>query len=222
MPNFDLVVECPVSRTPRTQQLEGMFDVPPAKKLRLAWKVEMPIEERDWTVGCIVGPSGCGKTLIARRAFGKAVDRRLKWGSRAVIDEFAGKLSMETITSACSAVGFNTIPSWMKPFRVLSNGERFRVELARRLLEGGALVVVDEFTSVVDRQVAKITSHAVQKYIREKVQGQQFVAVTCHYDVIDWLQPDWVYDPSKRKFARRRLRPRPKLEVTISPVPYAA
>ena len=88
------------------------------------------------------------------------------------------------------AVGFNTIPAWLRPYGVLSNGEKFRVDLARRLLEGGDLIAVDEFTSVVDRQVAKIGSHAVQKWARGK--GRQFVAATCHYDLEDWLQPDWV------------------------------
>ena len=73
-----------------------------------------------------------------------------------MIDDFSKALSIEQITQACSGVGFNTIPSWMKPYAVLSTGEKFRVELARHLVEGGELIVVDEFTSVVDRQVAQI------------------------------------------------------------------
>jgi GNAT superfamily N-acetyltransferase len=138
-----------------------------------------------------------------------------------VVDEFDKKLSMEVITATCSAVGFNTVPSWMKPFHVLSNGEKFRVELARRLIEGGELVAVDEFTSVVDRQVAKIASHAVQKFVRKR-KGQKFVAITCHYDVLDWLQPDWVYDPSTGQYAGRSLRRRPELDVVISQVSRSA
>ena len=68
---------------------------------------------------------------------------------------------------------------------------------------------------------SSIASHAVQKYVR-KVKGRRFIAVTCHYDVLDWLRPDWIYDPSKRKFARGRLRRRPQLDVVVGPVPYAA
>jgi GNAT superfamily N-acetyltransferase len=108
----------------------------------------------------------------------------------------------------------------MRPYAVLSNGERFRVELARRLLEDGDPVVVDEFTSVVDRQVAQIGSHAVQKYCRRA--GKRFVAVTCHYDVIDWLQPDWVLDMATRSFTRRALQRRPAVECTIGRVPRSA
>jgi len=221
VPRFNIVVECDVPKTPRTQQLEGIFDVPAREKLRHSWKVHLPIEDFDWKVGLIVGPSGCGKSQIARRAWGDKVDARLKWGRGAVIDDFAAGLSIETITDACSAVGFNSIPSWMKPYRVLSNGERFRVELARRMVEGGELVVIDEFSSVVDRQVAKIASHAVQKFVRRQ-KDLRFVACTCHYDVIDWLSPDWIYDPSKQRFARGSLRRRPELQLTIGPVDHSA
>jgi hypothetical protein len=118
-----------------------------------------------------------------------------------VIDDFAGTLSMEQVSSACQAVGFNTIPAWLRPFYVLSNGERFRVELARRLLELSDPIVVDEFTSVVDRQVAQIGAHAVQKYVRRN--KRKFVAVSCHYDIVDWLQPDWIFEPATMHFARK-------------------
>ena len=80
----------------------------------------------------------------------------------------------------------------MKPFSVLSTGEQFRVALARHLLSDDDPIVVDEFTSVVDRQVAHIGSIAVSKYVRKR--DRKFIAVTCHYDVIEWLQPDWILE----------------------------
>ena len=46
---------------------------------------------------------------------------------------------------------------------VLSNGEQFRAGLARLLLSDEKAVVLDEFTSVIDRQVARIASGAFQK-----------------------------------------------------------
>lgn len=71
---------------------------------------------------------------------------------------------------------------------MLSNGEKFRVEMAWLLLEGGEQIIADEFTSVVDLQVAQIRSHAAQRFVRRH--ARRFVAVTCHYDVVEWLQPD--------------------------------
>ena len=77
-----------------------------------------------------------------------------------------------------------------------------------------SLVVFDEFTSVVDRNVARIVSAAVAKGIRSGQIGCRFVAVTCHYDVTEWLEPDWVIDMATSTFSRRCLR-RPSIELEI-------
>ena len=104
---------------------------------------------------------------------------------------------------------------------MLSNGEQFRVALARLLVEAplqdSPLTVVDEFTSVVDRQVAKIGAHAVAKFTRRR--DQQLVAASCHEDVIDWLQSDWVIRPDLETFEWREVSPRPKL---LSKSPHAS
>jgi ABC-type glutathione transport system ATPase component len=172
-----------LERIPRVKQLSGRFDVPAQEKLSRHWEGDMPIDERDWNVGLIVGPSGAGKSSIKRQLFGE--DRASTWQAKSVIDDFDERFTIAEVAQIGSAVGFNTIPAWMKPYAVLSTGEKFRIELARHLLEGADLVVVDEFTSVIDREVAAIGSHTVQKLVRKS--GKRFVAVTCHYDVIDWL-----------------------------------
>lgn len=220
MPRIDFIVETELSESSRVQQLSAMFDVPPAKKSRLEWHGDLPIESDDWSIGLIVGPSGCGKSSIARQVFGERYEPSLSWEARSVIDDFTKTRGTEEIAAVCQAVGFNTIPAWMRPFSVLSNGEKFRVELARRLLECEDPIVIDEFTSVVDRQIAQIGAHAVQKYVRRN--KRKFVGVSCHYDIIDWLQPDWIFEPATMHFARRSLQRRPTLDVTISRVPYSA
>jgi len=216
----DLIVESEPSHSARAKQLSAMFDVPPMDKCRMEWHGDIPIEASGWNVGLIVGPSGCGKSSIARDLFGTDYHPDLEWHGKSVVDDFAASLPMETVTQACSAVGFNTIPAWLRPFHVLSNGERFRVELARRLLELPDPIVVDEFSSVVDRQVAQIGSYAVQKFARKH--NRRFVAVSCHYDIVDWLQPDWVFEPATMTLSRRLLRQRPSLDVTIGRLPYSA
>lgn len=108
----------------------------------------------------------------------------------------------------------------MRPFHVLSNGEQFRVNVARTLAESPGLSVIDEFTSVIDRTVAKIGSAAVAKTVRRR--KQKFVAVTCHYDVLDWLQPDWVYEPHTGKLERGLVRQRPPIQLEIARVHHSA
>jgi len=219
MPRVNVIVRSKTSQSARAAQLCGMFDVPPTKESVIKWTANIPIEEKPWSVGLVVGPSGCGKSTIARDLWGDLVDRPLDWSAPAVVDDFGAGYSMDEIAKVCQAVGFNTIPAWLRPFHVLSNGEQFRASLARRLLESDGLVVVDEFTSVVDRQVAAIGSHAVQKHIRRA--GRKFVGVTCHYDVIDWLQPDWTFDPSSGVFEWRSVQPRPQIEVEIRKAPWS-
>lgn len=218
MQTAHVVVESAISTSVRARQVSSMFDVPAQSKARLEWDIEVPGNDELWNVGLIVGPSGAGKSSVMRHVYGEMP--ALEWGAASVVDDFRKGLSVEAITEACSAVGFNTIPAWLRPFAVLSNGERFRVDLARRMLELPDPIVVDEFTSVVDRQVAQIGSHAAQKYVRRL--GRKLVAVTCHYDVIDWLQPDWVLDMSTRQLTRRLLQRRPALDIVVGRVPYAA
>ena len=216
MPSIDFIVSTELSTSIRARQICSMFDVPPEEKCQRQWKGQLPIEERDWNIGLIVGPSGCGKSSIMKQVWGE--EQNFEWNSQSMIDDFDDSLNVEDITKVCAAVGFNTIPAWLRPFRVLSNGEQFRADLARRLCEVQDPVVIDEFTSVVDRQVARIGSHAVQKWARRS--NRQFVAVTCHYDVIDWLQPDWILEPSTMKFGWRSLQQRPKIKAEIRKIKY--
>jgi ABC-type lipoprotein export system ATPase subunit/GNAT superfamily N-acetyltransferase len=218
MPAVDVVVESEVSDSIRVRQLGAMFDVPVQKKMQVRWSGNIPLEAVPWNVGLVVGPSGAGKSTLAKKLFGEHVE--FTWAGKSVIDDFAPTKSMEEISAICQAVGFNTIPAWMRPYNVLSTGEKFRVDLARRLLELPDPIVCDEFTSVVDRQVAQIGSHAVQKFVRKH--NRKFVAVSCHYDIVDWLQPDWIFEPATMAFTRRSLRQRPSLECVVSRVPHSA
>jgi len=62
--------------------------------------------------------------------------------------------------------------------------------LARKVRDGA---VIDEFTSVVDRNVAKAASVALVRYIK-KNNIKNVVLSTCHRDILEWLEPDWVID----------------------------
>mgnify|MGYP001589627428 CR=1 FL=1 len=219
MPRLDLVVETTLSRSGRVRQIEAMFDVPASEVTRLSWSAELPLDERPWNIGLITGPSGAGKSTCLRALFGPPVT--FEWAAPSVLDDFAMTSGLEQIAAVCQAVGFNTIPAWLRPFRVLSMGEQFRVMMARTLLEApGDPLVIDEFTSVVDRQVALIAAYAVQKYVRAR--ARRLVAATCHADVEAWLQPDWVFEPATTTFRWRALQRRPELVGVIQRVPYAA
>jgi energy-coupling factor transporter ATP-binding protein EcfA2/GNAT superfamily N-acetyltransferase len=205
-----------IERTARVTQVAGMFDYQLGAEQTLVMNHDLAIESADWKVGLIVGASGGGKSQLARRLWGDNVRERHEWDSRAIIDNFPLGTPIDEITSTLTAVGFGTVPAWVRPYSTLSNGEQFRADMARSIIEATDPIVIDEFTSVVDRQVAKVASHAVQKAIRRSP-DKRFVAVTCHYDVEDWLQPDWVYDVSTLSFVRRLVQPHPALDLEVFP-----
>src|SRR5438105_2999386 len=126
---------------------------------------DLPIDDPDWKVGLVVGPSGSGKTSIGRRLFGPdALYEPGGWpADKPIVDAIAPAGSFDDVTAALAAVGLGSVPAWLRPYPVLSNGERFRADLARIICEAPARIVVDEFTSVVDRQIARVGALAFQK-----------------------------------------------------------
>ena len=177
---------------------------------------DIPVEDAGWKVGVVVGPSGSGKTSIGRLLWPgvEIYDGDAGWDcDRPIIDQVGEGGDFDAATGALSAVGLGSVPAWLRPFHALSNGEKFRAGLARLIADGPPRVVVDEFTSVVDRQIAKIGAAAFSKAWRRA--GGQAVLLSCHYDILDWLEPDWVYDTGERKFHRGALWRRPRFELEI-------
>lgn len=211
-----LRVASPVYDSFRVQTIAGMFDAPLKNQTEKIIAFEPPPSlDENWQIGLIVGPSGSGKSSVAQTIYASEIFRGADWApDKATVDNF-GERPVKEIVRALATVGFASPPSWIQPFATLSNGEKFRCELARALLDSPSeLVVFDEFTSVVDRVVAKTASAAISDAIRKGFLKKRFVALSCHYDVVEWLAPDWVLDMATGKTTRRRLR-RPRIELEI-------
>lgn len=196
MQHFSIDKKNEVDKTFRVSKIMADFDVDP-KHSNEHFEGDFDLPE-EWNVGVIVGKSGTGKTTIAKDMFGEELISGFKYNHKSVIDDMPKNKNVEEISKAFYSVGFGSVPSWLKPYAVLSNGEKMRVDIARSILEKD-FIVFDEFTSVVDREVAKVASMAVSKAIRK--QNKKFIAVTCHYDVIDYLEPDWVFDTDTMTFS---------------------
>lgn len=180
----------------------GLYNVGVEDATRFRMDVDVPVEKEDWHIGVIVGPSGSGKTSIARALAdtGSWFDWSPEWSAEPVIEELTRDGEYGKATAALAAVGLGSVPSWLRPHHVLSNGEGFRANMAKLLLLSndidGAKVVIDEFTSVLDRQVAKVGAGAFAKAWRRKP-DRRVILITPHYDILDWVQPDWWIDTAE-------------------------
>jgi ABC-type ATPase with predicted acetyltransferase domain len=143
----------------------------------------------EFNIGFITGQSGSGKSLLLK-TFGK--EKEIKWyENEAVCSHFK---NYTDAIDRLQAVGFNSVPQWLLPRRVLSQGQGYRVDLARSLQSN---MVRDEFTSTIDRNTAMGLCNSVQRYIRDKnLTNVIFAGV--HQDVIPFLKPDWIYNTDER------------------------
>lgn len=204
--------QCADFDTYRAARVKSLFNCEDAANFSL--DVELPIDQQPWRLGVIVGPSGSGKTSLGAQVFGPDACYRPTWpAAKPIIDAIAPHGDFDAVTAALAAVGLGSVPAWLRPYRVLSNGEQFRAMLARLIAEAPQQAVVDEFSSVVDRQIARIGALAFGKAWR-RTSGQA-VLLSCHYDVLDWLEPDWVFDTGTLQFHGRWLRRRPPFELEI-------
>ena len=207
MPEITTTVSCSIADSFRVRQVAGLFDIAITKNSVQQFCAEIPAESEPWKIGLIVGPSGSGKTHIARSAFAGSL-RPPVWpliwpADRAIVDCLDGDIHQ--ITRMLTAVGFASPPAWLRPYGTLSGGEQFRADLARMLLaatDPDIPVVMDEFTSLVDRTAARVGAAAVAGAIRAGSIRRRFVAVSCHYDVLDWLCPDWCLDMASGQLTR--------------------
>lgn len=169
-----------------------------------------------WNIGVIYGSSGSGKTSILKK-LGKLSKCNFD-GDKPLISNFDW-LEPKDATLLLTSMGLSSVPTWLRPFHLLSNGEQYRAELAYKVGKSkeGDVILIDEFTSVVDRDVAKAMSFALQKYIRKT--NKRIVLASCHYDIMEWLMPDWTCSPQKGGALEkgewlRKGKPQIKLQVS--------
>jgi ABC-type lipoprotein export system ATPase subunit/GNAT superfamily N-acetyltransferase len=198
-----------------TEYIYEAFDIQNKEQSNVIVEANLEHLPKEWNIGVVYGGSGTGKTTILKNYFKKEMDKSYFDNSKSLISNFDW-LEPKDATFLLSAMGLSSVPTWLRPFNTLSNGEQYRANLA--YIVGSAkndeVILIDEYTSVVDRDVAKAMSNALQKYIRRT--NKKIVLASCHFDIMEWLQPDWIYSPSKGRLEiASQLRQRPKIELQI-------
>lgn len=151
------------------------------------------IPNDDWNIILLIGNSGSGKSTILNN-IGSLPTITYDY-DKPIISQFP-HLSPEEVTNLFCSVGLSSVPIWLHKPNELSNGERARLDLCYLIANNQGIILVDEFTSVVNRDVAKSLSFSLQRYIRAT--NKKIILASCHFDLIDWLHPDYIFNLNKQ------------------------
>jgi len=195
-----IVLESNIVNDNYTQFLYDSYDIQNREKT--VTEVPIPSKEDmeamnkdDWNILLICGKSGSGKSTILREIYGDVKPIEYDY-DKCVISQFP-RLSEEEACDLLSSMGLSSVPTWLRKPQELSNGERARLDIAKAIYDAnGGVVILDEYTSVVNRSAAKSMSHALQRYVRQK--GLKVIIASCHFDIIEWLQCDYMFNLEHR------------------------
>lgn len=218
----NIVLTSDVKKDEYTNFIQESFDlhVEDTCRVLIPNKLKLQSLKQPWNIGVICGASGSGKSTILRnlqRQNGGGNFEPTFDNAKCLISNFSN-MTPKDATMLLSQIGLASVPTWIRPYNVLSNGEQYRARLAKQIANAkdGGIIFVDEYTSVVDRNVAMAMSNALQKYVRKH--NKRIILATCHYDVFDWLRPDWIYDLNKGGALSQGdylRRPRPQIELQV-------
>jgi len=199
--NYRLKLQSDVSKSFRCQKAADSLDIDTEKKSIHELSVDCDLKS-DFKIGLIVGSSGSGKTTLTKHIFGEnCFDSKID-PTVPIIDQFPKNLSYDECAELLTGIGLTSVPCWIRPVFTLSNGQKARAEAALAMSSSGEQILLDEWTSVVDRTVAKVMSHCISKFAKKH--NKRIILCACHYDIIDWLDPDWIIDCNKQTFIDRR------------------
>jgi ABC-type ATPase with predicted acetyltransferase domain len=182
----------------RCKMAADSLDIDVNKKSVHHVKIENINVPEEWSVGCVVGNSGSGKTTLLHHIFGSDCFNALLDSEQPIINQFPKSMTYEECANILTGVGLNSVPCWIRAVKTLSNGQKARAEAALLMCQEKQIIFIDEWTSVVDRTVAKAMSICLSKYAKRN--KKKIIICSCHFDIIEWLNPDWLIDCNEQAF----------------------
>ena len=155
----------------------------------------------------ISGPSGAGKSLLLRAldvdacspyvTFHRDSPGRERYSvgwirdlpsDVPLIELFASRWGMERSLAALNQAGLSEAYVYLKPYDLLSRGQKYRARLADLALRDDQVWLIDEFCADLDPISAKIVATNLRKHVM-KYQRIAVVAAANHDHFLDALRP---------------------------------
>jgi len=218
---IDIKLQSEIFTNFRCQVAANSLDIDVAKKSIHHLHIDNVNIPDKWNVGLVYGSSGSGKTTMIKQLFGDEIFKSVLNDEEPIINQFPETFSYEECASILNGNGLNSVPCWIRPVKTLSNGQRARAEAALLMTQSDNIICIDEWTSVVDRTVAKAMSVCISKFAKKH--NKKIILLSCHYDILEWLNPDWMIDCNKQCFELPKgadffFTEREKLKFTIKEI----
>ncbi|CZV81399.1 MULTISPECIES: ATP-binding cassette domain-containing protein [Enterobacteriaceae] len=183
-----------VTKTTRTLEIAESFGLGLDEK---EWSLydNLELEIRGGDVVYITGQSGSGKSVVLRelqrlmREEGQDVASIEDFAfddSKNVIDQL-GKTTSEAL-GLLSMAGLNDAYLFVRKPSEMSDGQRYRLKIAKLIETGAKVWVADEFGAVLDRVTAQVVASNLQRAARKA--GATVMVATTHEDLKNALRPD--------------------------------
>ena len=143
----------------------------------------------------ITGDSGSGKSVLLRAIESDLGNLSVNVDKVPVVwDEPIVDTVGETFEEALrllSTVGLNDASLFLRTYRELSDGQKYRYRLAKLIESGRQYWIADEFCATLDRDTAKVVAYNFQKAARRM--GRGVIVATTHTDLLEDLGPNvWI------------------------------
>jgi ABC-type ATPase with predicted acetyltransferase domain len=192
----DIAYKTATAITPRTIAVSEAFGVgvDQEQKFTIYDNVQLKIGPKD--IMLITGDSGSGKSVLLRVLQDDIRDNPALGGvvNIASIEVDPDKPLIETVGKTVeeglellSRVGLNDAFLFVRRFKELSDGQKYRYRIAKLIESQVQWWVLDEFAATLDRDTAKIVAFNLQKQAR--AHGRAVLAATTHTDLFADLAP---------------------------------
>ncbi|MCW3983866.1 MAG: GNAT family N-acetyltransferase [Candidatus Bathyarchaeota archaeon] len=182
----------PTLLTERTKEVAEAFGLGVDQTRQFTLYDNVNIHIRPTDVVLITGDSGSGKSALLKAIKSdlgsEALDiKDIPINSNQPIIETIGT-NTTTAIEALSQVGLNDAFIFLRPYNQLSEGQKHRYQAALLAASSKPFWIVDEFTSTLDRDTAKILAFNLQKLARKN--GKAVIAATTHRDLLKDFAPN--------------------------------
>nr|DAL48415.1 MAG TPA_asm: hypothetical protein [Caudoviricetes sp.] len=191
--NINVAFKTRVNKTVRTLEIAESFGLGLDEKEWVLYdNLELNIDQGD--VVYVTGQSGSGKSVVLRElqklmaAEGKSVasiDQFTFEDDKNVIDQI-GKTTSDAL-GLLSMAGLNDAYLFVRKPSEMSDGQKYRLKIAKLIESGADVWVADEFGAVLDRVTAQVVASNLQRAARKV--GATVIVATTHEDLVNALRP---------------------------------